>query len=151
MGLTMKTKTATVYTYNADGVSSDTGVRVPFGKLDEAFDDLFARSADVARVAAFYRGEIVRSRERHAGDVVRWYPVPARRVTYRLEPERGTLTEWLWIGKGQRRAIGRVLVLERLTELDAALIGREIVSASRAGVAAYREHVAAMSAAPVIY
>lgn len=147
----MKTKTATVYTYNAAGLSSEVGVRVSFGKLDQAFDDLFARSADVARVAAFYRGQVVRGRERTAGDVVRWFPVPSRRVTYRLDPERGTLTEWIWIGKGARRAIGRVLALDRLTELDAAMIGREIVSASRAGVAAYREHVAAMSAAPVIY
>lgn len=147
----MTTKTATVYTYNAAGLSSEVGARVPFGKLDAAFDDLFARSADVVRVAAFYRGQVVRGRDRQAGDVVRWIQVPRARATFELEPSRGIVREWKWIGQGQRRAIGRVFSLETMTETDRLLTPREVLETFRAGVVAYREHVAAMSAAPVIY
>lgn len=147
----MKTKTATVYTYNAAGLSSEVGVRVPFGKLDAAFDDLFARSADVARVAAFYRGQVVRGRERTAGDVVRWIQVPRQRATFELEPSTGRVREWTWIGKGERRAIGRVFRLDAMSQADELLTPRAVLEAFRAAVVAYREHVAAMSAAPVVF
>lgn len=133
--------TALLYTYDAAGnaTGSEAGVRVTVDYIAKGAAELFARDANVATVRAFRRNEVIRSIDRGPLDVVRWVAVPTKRITYHLRGD-DRVQEWKWIGKGQRRELGRIFDLRHLSIVDSYLLPAKVRDTFAASVAALRSH-----------